>query len=115
MGLFNNAIAMPSLCFIPIENCPALFFPVPVKPDISRTSSIRPSEIFNSSVLTLRFSLAVRFPYKGGVSINAPMFDKSLLFHGCLLKIILPLVGFKIPAIIFNVVDFPAPLGPKRP
>lgn len=60
-GLFSNAIAIPSRCFIPRENCPARFLPVFVSWTICNTSLIRASSRPSNVVLTLRFSYAVRF------------------------------------------------------
>ena len=114
-GLFNKAIAIPSLCFIPIENLPAFLFPVFVRLTISRTSSILESGKLYNSVRTFRFSLAVRFSYIGDCSISEPISNKSFLDHGFSLYIISPDVGFIIPVSILSNVDFPAPFGPSNP
>ena len=71
----------------------------------------RPSKV----VWTFKFSRAVKFSYIAGDSIREPIFDKSFLVHLCPSNIIFPEVGFKIPVIIFNKVDFPAPFGPNNP
>ena len=59
--MYMDAIAIPSRCFIPRENCPARFLPVFVSWTICNTSLIRASSRPSSVVLTLRFSYAVRF------------------------------------------------------
>ena len=64
-GLFSNAIAIPSRCFIPRENCPARFLPVFVSWTICNTSLIRASSRPSNVVLTLRFSYAVDFRKAG--------------------------------------------------
>ena len=114
-GWFSNAIAIPNRCFIPIENCPAFFFPVFCKSTIFNTSFIRCSGKPNKIVLTFKFSYAVKFSYNGGFSIKAPICFKSCLFHAWLANSIVPDVGRSIPVTIFRIVDFPAPFGPNNP
>ena len=114
-GLFNRAMAIPKRCFIPIENCQALFRPVSCRSTILRTSPIRVLGISSNFTRTSKFSVAERFSYSGGVSIKAPICSRSLLLHSCPSNRILPLVGRSMPVIIFRVVDLPAPFGPSSP
>lgn len=50
-----------------------------------------------------------------GASIRAPMRFRCFLCQVSPNALISPLLGRRRPVNIFNVVVFPAPLGPKRP
>ena len=93
-GSLRRAAAMPSRCFIPMENCETRFLPVFFKLTVSRTSVILVLGIFKSLVCTRRFSSAVRLPYRAGDSMREPILGKGFpLPRAMPSRIIRPPVG----------------------
>src|ERR1022692_3356508 len=116
LGQFKREIAIPSLCFIPIEYSLTFLLASVLRFTIFKHSSILFFGIFNSVAAKRMFSLAVKFGYAQGVSIIEPTCLKISVLkrNKFFLKIaISPDDGFKSPSSIFIVVVLPAPFAPK--
>lgn len=106
-GWFSKAMAMASLCFIPIENWPFLLFLVLVMSTISSTSLI---EDLNG---LLDFLYLLNFHTKVGSQSWSQCFQNFFSATDAPQK--MPEIGRSIPVTIFKNVDLPAPFGPSSP
>ena len=118
----STACASPTLCRYPLDRFLIRRFSTSLIFTSFSTSSIDSAlfsfGIFFSSAANSIYSLTVISIYSGGSSGRYPIcfFASSGSFKiSCLLISTSPSVAPRYPVMIFMVVDFPAPLGPKKP
>ena len=102
---------------MPSENVEALSLSRPVRPTMSRTSSIRWSAIPRRAARLRRLSLALRAPMKVGFSMRAPtlLANRSGCSIGSPSTVPVPLLAAISPRRTLIVVDLPDPFGPTNP